>query len=132
MDKGIIIGPLSGLAIFIIMIMVIFYSHSDFNQNLINSVDSGTPSDQLLPEIYQEHYKECMNAKSYLYSHTMDMNMWGNGDLASDSFYNYYTKNYEQEVDYYNKLEDIRIKYVERQISKEEFLNEIELNNFPS
>ena len=109
---------------------MIFYSHSDFNQQLISSVDSGIPADQLLPLIYQEHYKECLNAKSYLESHTMDMSLWGNGDLASDSYYAYYTKNYEQELNYYNKLETMRIKFAERQISKEEFLNKVETKNF--
>ncbi len=129
MDKGIIIGSICGLAIFIVIVLLIFYSHSDFNQQLVSSVDSGTPADQLLPLIYQEHFKECLNAKSYLESHTMDMNLWGNGDLASDSYYEYYTNNYEEAIDYYDKLEDVRIKFAERQISKEEFLNDIETKN---
>ncbi len=60
----------------------------------------------------------------------MDMSMWGNGDLATDEYYEYYTKNYEQEMHYYNDLEAIRIKFAERQISKEEFLNKIETKNF--
>lgn len=132
MDRGILLGSLSGLGIFIVMILVIFYFHSNFDQNLISSVESGTPTDQLLTQIYQENYNECMNAKYYLNSHTMEMNMWGNGELASDSYYNYYTINYNQQVDYYNKLKDIRIKFAERQISKEEFLNSIETKSFAS
>jgi hypothetical protein len=90
LDKGIVIGSFSGLAIFIIIILLIFYNHQDFNQELVSSVDSGTPIDQLLPQIYQEHYKECLNAKSQLESQTMDMNLWGNGDLAPDSYYEYF------------------------------------------
>ena len=130
MDKGIIIGSFSGLAIFIVIVLLIIYSHSDFNQQLVSSVESGTPIDQLVPQIYQEHYKECLNAKSRLESQTMDMSLWGNGELAPDSYYAYYTKNYEEEVDYYNKLEDLRIKFAKRQISKEEFLNKVETKNF--
>jgi hypothetical protein len=59
----------------------------------------------------------------------MDMNLWGNGDLAPDSYYEYYTNNYEEAIDYYDKLEDVRIKFAERQISKEEFLNDVETKN---
>ena len=60
----------------------------------------------------------------------MDMNLWGNGDLAPESYYEYYTQNYEQELNYSNKLEDLRIKFAERQMFKEEFLNEVETKNF--
>ncbi|HEX7468235.1 MAG TPA: hypothetical protein VF324_06595 [Methanobacterium sp.] len=47
-------------------------------------------------------------------------------DLAPDSYYDYYTKNYEEAVNYYDKLEDLRIKFANKQISKEEFLNKVE------
>jgi len=130
MDRGILIGSISGLAIFIVLILVIISSHSDFNQNLISSVAAGTPAEQLIPQIEKQHEIECEDAKNSLNSRMMSMDQWGNGDLASDSYSDFYTQNYQQEINYYNDLENLRIKFAKRQISKYEFLNEIESKNF--
>jgi hypothetical protein len=130
MDRGIMIGSISGLAIFIVLILIIFFNHSDFNQNLISSVAYGTPADQLIPQIEQQHSIECTQAKNNLAARMMSMDQWGNGDLTADSYSDFYTQNYKQEIKYYNDLELLRIKFVKRQISKEEFLNDLESKNF--
>jgi hypothetical protein len=130
MDRGILVGSIGGFAIFMVFILIIFYSHSDFNQNLINSVADGTPAEKIIPEIQQQNKRECMEAKNNFNARMMSMDQWGNGDLASNSYSDFYTKNYEQEIKYYNDLENLRIKFATKEISKEEFLNEIATKNF--
>jgi hypothetical protein len=130
LDRGMIIGSISGLAIFIVIILIIFLSPSDFDEDLVSSVNSGTPADKLIPQIEKEHDIECSNVKNNLNSRMMGMKEWGNGDLGSDSYYDFYTKKYEEEIHYYNELEALRIQFAQRQISKDEFLSKIENKNF--
>ena len=130
LDKGTLIGSVSGLIIFICIILIFVYSHSDFNQELISSVSDGVSAEELIPQIQKEHEKQCLKSENNLNSRLMDIKMWGNGELASDSYYDFYTHNYEQELIFYDDLEVIRIKYVRREISEEEFLDSLKNLNF--
>ncbi len=130
MDKGTLIGSVSGLIIFICVILIFVYSHSDFDQELISSVSDGVSAEELIPQIQKEHEKQRLKSEDNLNSRLMDIKMWGNGELASDSYYDFYTHNYEQELIFYDDLEVIRIKYVRREISEEEFLDRLKNLNF--
>ena len=71
-NKGVIIGVIGGLAIFIIILIFFIYINSDFDRNLINQVDSGVPANKLIPQIDKETEKMKSNAQKRYQSHILD------------------------------------------------------------
>ena len=57
MDKGTLLAIIGSLVVFVIILAVIFYMNSDFDQQLIEEVDKGVPADKLIPQINKETKK---------------------------------------------------------------------------
>jgi len=123
--KGKWVGAIGGLVVFLIILSVIIYFNSDFDQQLIQDVESGIPAGKLIPKIDNETAKLKVDAKRRLESHVMDMKFWGNGDLASENDYKYYTFVYENEMDMISEYDKVRKRFVKKEISKEKFLQGI-------
>ena len=124
MDKPKLLGIIGGLIVFIIIILVIVLLNSDFDTKLISSVEAGVPAEKLIPGIEAEREKEIEAAKKELESHIMDPNYWNKPGVASINDFNYEKSNYKITIKAIYKLEDLRKKYVQRKISKYEFLNQ--------
>ena len=118
-NKGLILGIVGGIAVFSIALIFIMYSNSDFDQQLINQVNSGVPADKLIPQIDQETQKMQQRAKSRL-SDVINKNLDKNDSIT-------YIKNYEDEMKIISQYDDARKKFARREINKEQFLKDIEI-----
>ncbi|MEN6328840.1 MAG: hypothetical protein ABFC91_00925 [Methanobacteriaceae archaeon] len=125
MDKGRILAISCSILIFLILLSFIFYSHSDFDQQLISQVDEGVPAEKLIPQIDKETAELKLKAKKRLESIVMDKKFWGNGTFTPQSDYVDYTENYQKEMELINNYDTTRKAYAKREISKEEFLENI-------
>jgi hypothetical protein len=115
---GLILGISGGTIVFIIALILIFFNNSDFDQQLINQVDSGVPSDKLIPQIDQDTKKMKLNAQKRLESQTVAKNI-----TKSDSAP--FVQSYNDEMKMINQYDDAHKKFANREINKEQFLNEI-------
>ena len=88
MYKGVLLGIIGGLIIFLILLSFIIYSDSDFDEQLINEVNDGDQVNTLLFQIDDETQKMENNANRRYLSVIMDKKYWGNGDLAKPEDYN--------------------------------------------
>ncbi|MGV8144051.1 MAG: hypothetical protein ACP5OJ_05480 [Methanothermobacter sp.] len=122
MYKGVLLGIIGGLIIFLILLSFIIYSDSDFDEQLINEVNDGDQVNTLLFQIDDETQKMENNANRRYLSVIMDKKYWGNGDLAKPEDYQYYTKNHENDLKRIEELEYLRKQFVKREINKEQFL----------
>jgi hypothetical protein len=124
LDRGVIFGTVGGLIIFLVLLFVVFFSSSDFDQSLVDKVGS-LPTDQLMLEIDNETLKEESIAKKRLDSHVMDSNDWGKGDLVTENDYEYYIEIYHKEMGFISEYDSVRKDYVDGKISKEQFLDNV-------
>ncbi len=108
-----------------VILCFIIYSHSDFDEQLIHQVDEGVPAEKLVPQINKKTLDMQTNAKRRLVSVVMDKKYWGNGDLASPADYEYYITGYITEMDVILNYDNARKKFARREITKEQFLQEI-------
>jgi len=124
MSKSRWIGAVGGLCIFIIILWAIFFYNSDFDQELIDSSEAGVPCDKLISKIEQESKNQELEAKSHLEGHFADIRYWNASndpekDLTTDIDF------YEQQIKAIKNCEELRKKYIRKEISKEEFLAQI-------
>jgi hypothetical protein len=117
-NKGVFLGICCGLTVFILALILIMYNNSDFDQQLIQQVDSGVPADKLLPQIDQETKK--MNSKADNYQANIINKNLKQQDVVS------YQKDYEAEKKIISQYNDARVKFAKREINKDEFLKEIQ------
>lgn len=125
MNKGKILGIIGGISLFLIILFIINYGTSDFDQKLINEVEMNTSSQDLIPLIKKETFIEKTNAKRHLESHVMDMKYWSKTNIDPQDDLEYYTQIYEQQIAAISEYEKIRIQYVKKEINKEQFLLKI-------
>jgi hypothetical protein len=125
--KGKLPGIIGGLAVFLIILSMITYLNSDFDGELIQSSDNGIPAEKLIPKIDTETDKLKLNANRRFLSYVMDSKVWGNGSLVSKNDYEYYTEMYEKEMKVILEYENARKKFAKREITKEQFLQEIKI-----
>lgn len=125
LDRGILLGVIGGLIVFISILSFIIYNNSDFDDQLIKKVDNGIPAEKLIPQIDNETEKLKLKAKKRLESYVMDKKYWGTGELASPDDYQRYTLSYENDIKMISEYEKARKKFVKREITKKEFLEEI-------
>ena len=118
-NMGLILGISGGLIVFIIALIFIIYNNSDFDQQLINQVDSGVPADKLIPQIDQNTEKMRLNAQRRLESQTAAKNI-NKSDSAP------FVKSYNDEIRMIAQYDDARKKFANRDINKEQFLSEIQ------
>lgn len=124
MNKGLILGIIGGVVVFLISLTLILYINSDFDQKLINEVGSGVPTSVMYNQIDNATQNQQLIAKGDLNSHVMDPNDWENKTLATNDDYDYYIQIYNVEMQYISSYNHIRKEYVNGKISKEEFLEE--------
>jgi hypothetical protein len=120
LNIGVIIGIASAIVVFIIVLIIIFYVNSDFDQQLIYQVNKGVPADKLIPQIDKETEKLQINARRSYESNLINNNMGGNSNN-----YDYYTQMYENEMRIISEYNNTQEKFAERLITKEQFLQDI-------
>jgi hypothetical protein len=120
-----LMGIIVGLVLFLIIFSFIIYYHSDFDAQLVEQVDQGVPTSELIIQINAETKKMENNAKKRVENYYMDRNRWGNGSLASEKDYQSYVSNYECEMKYVSDYATLRKKFARREITKREFLDNI-------
>ena len=129
MDKGLILAITSSTFIFLIILAFIFYSHSDFDQQLIEQVDNGVPAKKLVPQIDQETEKLISKAKSH-YGSEVSNNFinknYEKGNITSRNYYLSYLEEYENEMKMISKYDAARKNFARRKITKEQFIQEIQ------
>jgi len=125
LERGTLLGVIGGLIVFICIFSYIIYDHSDFDGQLIQQVDNGVPAEKLIPQINEETAKLQTSAKRRLESFIMDKKNWGNGDLVSPKEFSYNIQYYESEMKVISEYDGIRKKFAKREITKEQFLQEI-------
>jgi hypothetical protein len=118
-NTGLILGISGGLIVFIIALILIIYNFSDFDQQLINQVDSGVPASKLIPQIDQNTEKMKLNAQKRLESQTLYKNI-NKSDSAP------FVQGYNDEMRMIAQYDDARKKFANREINKEQFLSEIQ------
>ena len=120
------VGIIGGIIIFLIILMIIIYNHSDFDQQLVEQVDSGVPASVLIIQINNETEKMQINAKRRLENTVMDKKNWGNGSLlVKDDYQKTYESYYESEMNIISNYDTIRKKFARREINRREFLDDI-------
>ncbi len=125
MDRGILLGIIGGAAVFIIILSFVIYSHSSFDQRLIDQVEEGVPAEQLIPQIDNETANMQYTAKTRLEKVVMDKKYWGHGDLAKSDDYKTFIESYQSELRIIGDYENARKKYARRETTRREFLWQI-------
>lgn len=97
----------------------------DFDQKLINEVDSGVPANELIPQIEEEAAKEKLKSKKHLESHVMDMKRWDKFNISPEDDLKYEITFYKEQITIISQYEETRKKFVKKEISKQEFLKQI-------
>lgn len=123
LDRGLLLGIVGGLTVFIAICSFILLNPSDFDEQLIMQVDRGVPAHELITQIDEETVHMQIKAKKRLDAVIMDRRFWGNGDLDSPDNYVYYVTDYETEMKLIKEYKNTRIRFAKREITKEEFLN---------
>lgn len=127
MDKGILLGIIGGLAVFIVLVsFIIISNYSDFDVQLIKQVNDGVPANELMLQIDKETENLKYKVRKRFESNVMDKKYWGNGNLASTNDYQYYSQNYQNEIKMINEYDNVRKKFAKKEISKDEFIYQIE------
>jgi hypothetical protein len=124
LNKGLILGIIGGLAVFIIASTLIIYINSDLDQKLIGEVGSGVPTNVMYNQINNATQNQQSIAKGDLDSHVMNPNDWESDKLTTNDDYEYYIKIYDVEMGYISSYNRVRKEYVTGKISKHEFLEE--------
>jgi hypothetical protein len=117
---GISVGMLSFLFIFLILNFNV-----DFDHELINKLDDGTPKEIMILEIENQTEKEQLTVKKHLKCHIMDITKWDkcNCDFQNDLKYDILV--YKTDMSRIKQKEEIRKKFARKEITKEQFLNYI-------
>jgi len=123
LDRSLLLGIICGLVVFIATSSYILLNHADFDEQLIEQVENGVPSQDLINEIDEEAYNMQVAAKKRLDSKILDRKYWGNGELDSPLDYSFYVDSYESELKLIKEYKEYRVKYANREITREEFLS---------
>lgn len=123
LDRSLLLKIICGLVVFIAISSYILLNHADFDEQLIEQVENGVPSQDLINEIDEEAYNMQVAAKKRLDSKILDRKYWGNGELDSPLDYSFYVDSYESELKLIKEYKEYRVKYANREITREEFLS---------
>lgn len=126
MDRSLFLGITSGVLVFIVACSFILLKPPDFDAQLILQVDRGVPESELIPQIEKESFRMDLKAKKYLYTTIMDRKYWGNGDLADPVEHMSHVDNYESQTRIIKEYKNLRTKFVRGEITKEEFLYDLQ------
>lgn len=92
---------------------------------MINQVEDGVPTEELIPQIDKETENMEVRAKTRLKTVVMDKKFWGDGDLVTSDDYKMQITSYEVEMRIIEDYENVRKRYAQREITRKEFLAEI-------
>lgn len=126
MDRGILLSIVGSALVFVIILGLIFYSHSDFDQWLIEQVEKGKPAEKLIPEIDEETEKLKKDANKRYQDNVVHKN-FEKGNIASKNDYQVYLNTYENELKMISKVDEARKKFAKREINQDQFLMEIKI-----
>jgi hypothetical protein len=126
LNKGKILGIIGGIGLFLVILFIINYPNTDFDQKLVNEVEKGTSNTILIPQIEKQEELEKSKIKEHLESHIMDIKYWDESNIDPQNDLEYYIQIYEQELDIISECKQIRTQFVEKKIDKEQFLLKIE------
>ncbi|MDP3066953.1 MAG: hypothetical protein Q8N08_09480 [Methanobacteriaceae archaeon] len=126
MDRGILIPIMGSILVFVIISGIILFSNSDFDQQLIEQVENGVQAEKLIPQIDKETEKLNKDANKRYQDAVANKN-FENGNIASKRDYQNYLDKYENELKMISKYAEARKKFAKKEITKEEFLQEINI-----
>ncbi len=116
-------GVIGGVTIFLVIVVIFFYTHSNFDSNLIEKVEAGVPPQNLIPEIEAQSKKQESKVKSHLEAHVMDMRYWSGVNSDPQNDLEYHVSLYQKQMEVITGYKDLRIQFVRGQINKKEFLD---------
>lgn len=112
---------LGGICLFLIMLVLFIYPQTDFDQQLIISVDNEVPSSILIPQIEEEGAKERSKTRNKFLSRLMDQKFWFQIDRFNESGIQFYKGVYIRHMKFINEQEELRKEFVIKKITEEEF-----------
>ena len=68
-----------------------------------------------------------MRVKKNLQSHVLDPDYWSQPNVASEKDFNYYKNRYEEQMQSIVEYQDLRIKFIYGNVSKQEFLEQAKI-----
>ncbi len=124
LNRGLLVGTIGGVAVFLVIISFLGYFNSDFDKKLIDGLNDGVPKEELMSQIENQTQNMELMAKKRLDTHLMDSKDWEKGDLVSEDDYVYYIQIYQKEMGFISDYDRVRKEFVSGNISKDEFLDE--------
>ncbi|NYB52217.1 MAG: hypothetical protein HVN35_06645 [Methanobacteriaceae archaeon] len=114
-----------GILIFLGLIGTILISTtssevSEFDQSLIKAVKNGEPSETIIGQI-KEHSEANRQGSKKNYDNIVSKNQLDN----DSTFLNDVKINYDKELEYIQKIEDLQIRFAKREINEETFIREL-------
>lgn len=117
LNKGVILGIVGGICVFLVSFLIIMNFNSDFDEQLIIQVDNGVTANKLTPQIYKQDKDMKLNAQKRLESNVLNK--------PSTEDYNKYDEEYNSEIKMISNYTQARIKFANGETTKDEFLDEI-------
>lgn len=111
--------------LFFILLFLILNTNVDFDHELVNQLDEGVSQAVLMDEIENETRKEELIEKNHLKCHIMDMKYWGDYNCSPENDLKYDIMVYKTSMCRIKEKEELRKKFVRKEISKEQFLKDI-------
>jgi len=114
-------GILAGITFFIIILALLSYLQTDFDQKLIIAVNNEEPTSILITQIEDEAAIDRSKAKNNLLSNMMDRKFWFKIDSFNESDIQYSKGVYIRHMEFINEQEELRKDLVTKKINVEEF-----------
>ncbi|BDZ71034.1 zinc ribbon domain-containing protein [Methanobacterium petrolearium] len=122
-NKIVLVGVGILILMGVVMAMLMFTGTSgvsEFDQELINSVRNDESSESLIVEI-KEYSELNQQGSKEAYEHIVS----GNQSHDNSAFKEEAKVNYEKELAYIQKIEDLQIRFAKREINEETFITEL-------
>jgi len=117
-------GIIGGICVFVVILLIIFQQNSDFDQHLIESINAGTPTNQLLTQIDNEREKEIIAANNRLNAKLNDMSNWNKTDIDPVHDSELDIDFYNQQLEAINNYYELRKQFVLKEITAQEFVSQ--------
>ncbi len=114
-------GILAGITFFIIILALLSYLQTDFDQKLIIAVNNEEPTSILITQIEDEAARERSKAKNNLLSNMLDRKFWFQIDSFNESDIQFSKGVYIRHMKFINEQEELRKDLVTKKINVEEF-----------
>lgn len=124
MERTKLFGIIGGICVFVVILLIIFQQNSDFDQHLIESINAGTPTNQLLTQIDNEREKEIIAANNRLNAKLNDMSNWNKTDIDPVHDSELDIDFYNQQLEAINNYYELRKQFVLKEITAQEFVSQ--------